>query len=166
MGSLEPGDPVDGGCEQNPVAQLGGPKAEPGSEMRLASPGWAEQDNIRSFGEECAGGQVRDGVAFEAGLMVEAEVLERFAGREPCGPGPGFGSGCFAGGDFPGEDRGEVFLMGPAAVSGLVGEPGRCFPNAGCLHGPGVVLNLSDGFLGLGHQATCPSSRTTLKARS
>jgi hypothetical protein len=26
---------------------------------------------------------------FEAGLVLEAEVLERFSGLESCGPGPG-----------------------------------------------------------------------------
>ncbi|MGO4235902.1 hypothetical protein AB4Y79_07450 [Pseudarthrobacter sp. YAF2] len=35
------------------------------------------------FGEERAGGQVRDGVASETWLVVKAELLERLAGREP-----------------------------------------------------------------------------------
>jgi hypothetical protein len=38
--------------------------------------GRSEQDDVGRFGEERAGGQVRDGVAFEAGLVIEVEVLE------------------------------------------------------------------------------------------
>lgn len=69
MRSLKSGDPVDGSREQDPVSQLGGPQPQPGREMGF--PG-SEQDDVGGFGEERTGGQVRDGVAFEAGLMVKS----------------------------------------------------------------------------------------------
>ena len=76
VGGLEPGDPVDGGGEQDPVTELGGPQAQAGGEVGFAGAGRAEQDDVGRFGEERPGGQVRDGVAFEAGLVIEVEVLE------------------------------------------------------------------------------------------
>lgn len=48
---LKPGDPVDGGSEQDPLTELGSSEAE-------------------------ACGEVRYGVAIEAGLVIEVEVLE------------------------------------------------------------------------------------------
>lgn len=150
MRGLEPVDPVDSGSEQDPVTQLRCAQSKPGCEVGFPGAGRAEQDDVGCLGQERPGRQVGDRVVFEAWLVVEAEVLQRFTGREPRGPGTGFGSGGFAGGDFPGKDRGEVFLMGPAGLSCKLGETGGRFPDPGCFHGPGVVLDLADGFLGPG----------------
>ncbi len=103
-----------------------------GGEVGLAGAGRAEQHDVAGFGEERAGGQVRDCVA-EGGLGVPVEVLEGLAGREPGGADPQLGAGGVAGGDFAFEDRGEVVLVGPAGVAGLVGQPGGGFGDPGCL---------------------------------
>jgi hypothetical protein len=39
-----------------------------------------------------------------------------------------------------GEDRGQVFLMGPARVAGLIREAGRGFPDSGCFHRAGIIV--------------------------
>ena len=54
--------------------------------MGFAGAGRSEQDDVGRFGEERPRGQVRDGVAFEAGLVIEVEVpsptrLEAGTGR-------------------------------------------------------------------------------------
>ena len=46
VGRLEPGDPVDGGGEQHPVAELGGRDARAGREVGFAGAGRAEQDDV------------------------------------------------------------------------------------------------------------------------
>jgi hypothetical protein len=58
------------------VAQLGGPEPEPGDEMRLAGPERTKQNNVERLADECAGGQMRHGVALETRLIVDAEILE------------------------------------------------------------------------------------------
>ncbi len=57
MRCLESGDPVDGGLEQDPVAQLCGPQHRPGGEVGFSRTRWAKQDDVGCFGEEGAGGQ-------------------------------------------------------------------------------------------------------------
>jgi hypothetical protein len=63
---------------------LGGFDPEADREVGLAGPGRSEQDDVLGFREERPGGQVGDGLAFEAGLVVEDEVLDR---PEPSCPG-------------------------------------------------------------------------------
>ena len=58
------------------------------------------------------------------GLGVEVEVLDRLAGAEPGGADPQPGAGGVAGGDLAVQDGGEVLLVGPAGVAGVVGQPG------------------------------------------
>jgi len=85
----------------------------------LPVPGWAEQDDVAGFGEERAGGQGSDLLA-DGGLGVEVEVFDSLAGREPGGADPQLGTGGVAGGDFPFQDGGEVVLVRPAGVAGLL----------------------------------------------
>jgi hypothetical protein len=89
VSGLEPGDPVDRGGEQHPVAQLGGPEAEPGGEVGSTGAGRAERDDVQRFGGERTGGQVGDGAALKAGWWSRLKSLERFAGREPGGTSVG-----------------------------------------------------------------------------
>ena len=74
--------------------------------------------------------------------MVEVELLEVLVRGEPCSLDPGRGSGGFAFGDFTGEDRGQVLLMGPAGVPGLVAETAEPVADPWCAQGPGVELDL------------------------
>ena len=63
--------------------------------------------------------------------MVEVELLDAFAGREPGVTDPHVGSGGVPGRHFPVQDRCQVFLMGPAVSTGLVGQPGGVVPDPG-----------------------------------
>ena len=53
--------------------------------MRLAGAGWAEEHHVVLGGDEVQGAEVRDQVTFEAAGVVEVELLEALAGREPGG---------------------------------------------------------------------------------
>jgi len=55
------------------------------------------------------------------GLLVEVEVLDRLDRGHLGGADPQPGAGGVAGGDFSLEDGGEVVLVGPAGVAGVVG---------------------------------------------
>ena len=100
--------------------------------MGLAGAGRAEQHDVAGLGQERAGGERGDLLA-DGGLVVPVEVLEGLAGREPGGADPQLGAGGVAGGDFAFEDGGEVVLVGPAGVAGVVGEPGGGLGDPGCL---------------------------------
>jgi hypothetical protein len=66
-------------------------------------------------------------------LVVPVEVVEGLGGGEP---GPADALRCarrVAGGDFAFEHCGEVVLMGPTGITGLVGEPGGGFGDPWCL---------------------------------
>ena len=54
-----------------------------------------------------------DQVAFESAGVVEVEVLEALAGREPGGADPSLAAVGLAGGDLPVQAGGEELLMGP-----------------------------------------------------
>ena len=143
VGFGESGDPVDGGGEQDPVAVVGGDHAEPGGEVGLAGAGRAEQHDVAGLGQERAGGE-RGDLLTDGGLVVPVEVVEGLAGREP-GPADALrGAGCVAGGDFAFEHGGEVVLMGPAGVAGLVGEPGGGLGDPRRLQRGGEVVDLLD----------------------
>ena len=56
--------------------------------MGLAGAGWAEEDDILFACNEVEGAEVGDGVAFEAAGVVEVELLQTLAVREPGGADP------------------------------------------------------------------------------
>ena len=122
VGVGEAGDPVAGGVEQDRVAGLGGFDAEADGEVGLADPGWSEQDHVLGFGDEGAGRQVREHVAAQRGQVVEVEVLEGFHRREVRGADPHRGAVGLAVGDLALQHRGQVLLVRPVLVAGLVGE--------------------------------------------
>ena len=111
--------------------------------MGLAGSGRAEQHDVAGFGQEPAGGQGGDLLA-DGGLGVEVEVLQRLDGGEPGGADPQLGAGGVAGADFAFEDGGEVVLVGPAGIAGLVGQPGGGFGDPGCFQRAGEVGDLLD----------------------
>jgi hypothetical protein len=51
----------------------------------LISSGWAEQDDVARLGEVVPGGQGREVVAADAGLVVEHELVQCLARLEPGG---------------------------------------------------------------------------------
>jgi hypothetical protein len=144
--------------------------AERGGEVGFAGAGRAEEHDVAGLGQERPGGERGDLLA-DGGLVVPVEVVEGFAGREP-GPADALGgAGGVAGGDFAFEHGGEVVLVCPAGVAGLVGEPGGGFGDPWCLQRGGEEVDLLDrvrrcGLLFGGHQATCPSIVSSPNARS
>ena len=88
MGVLETGDPVGGGGEQDPLSGVAGGDAEGDRNMGFAGAWRAEEDDVAGLGEVVAGGQRRDVVAADSGLVVEVELLEGFAGGEAGGADP------------------------------------------------------------------------------
>src|SRR4029450_6048449 len=56
--------------------------------MGFAGAGWAEEDHVLLAGDEVQGGQMHDLVAFQAASVIEAELFDAFAGREPGSPPP------------------------------------------------------------------------------
>lgn len=112
---LKPGGPVDLGREQGPLARSPSPVAR----WVLPVPRGPEQDDVGGFGEERSGGPMRDGVALEAGLVVETEVLQRHAGGKPGSPGQVSQRRRLRGRRLPGTGRGEVFLVAPAWSASL-----------------------------------------------
>jgi hypothetical protein len=56
------------------------------------------------------------------------------------------GAGGVAGGDFTVQDGGEVLLVGPAGVAGVVGEAGSGFGDPGSLQCRGQVAQLLERF--------------------
>jgi hypothetical protein len=83
VGGGEPVDPFAGGGEQDPVPALAGADAQAGGQVGLAGAGWAEEDDVVAGGDEVQGAQAGDDVALEAAGVLEVEVLQGFAGREP-----------------------------------------------------------------------------------
>ena len=129
------------GGEQDAVALPGGGDAEGGGEVGLAGAGWSEQDDVAVLGQVGAGGEGLDGGA-GGGLVVEVEVVDGLDRGHPGGADPEPGAGGVAGGDLAFEDRGQVVLVGPAGVAGVVGQAGRGLRDPGCLERDGQVGDL------------------------
>src|SRR5690606_27455834 len=123
VGLGQAGDPVGGGGEQHPVALPGGGDSEGGGQMGLAGARRSEQDDVAVLGQVRPGGQGLDRGA-GAGLVVEVEVLQGLDRAEAGGADPQPGTGGVAGGDLTFQDRGQVVLVGPPGVAGVVGQPG------------------------------------------
>jgi hypothetical protein len=84
----------------------------------LLGSGWAEEDHVLLAGDEVQGGQMLDLVAFQAAGVVEVELLDAFAGREPGGPDAVFAAVGIPGGDLTLQTSRQVFLFcGLAAAS-------------------------------------------------
>lgn len=148
---LEAADPAGRGVEEDPVASSGGLDADADGEVRFPGSGRAEQDDVLRLGQEHARAQVRD----------QVPVCRRLV--------PQVGAGGFAFGDFFGEHRGQVLLVGPARVAGLVAQAAERFTDPRRPQRAGVVLDLRDRF-GTDHDATAKTtgaaSMSTLKSSS
>lgn len=74
-----------------------------------------------------------DGVTFGARLVVEVEVLDPLDGAESGGSDTDSSARCFTGCDFNAQYGGEVFLVSPASIAGLVGKAYGVLPDSWCL---------------------------------
>jgi hypothetical protein len=112
-----------------------------------------EEDHVLLRGGEVEGAQVGDGLAFEAAGVVEVELFQRFAGREPGGPDPALAAVGLAGGDLALQAGGQELLMSSGLGPGPVGQPGHRFAQRRGFQRPGEERDL-----GGGHHATPPST--------
>lgn len=106
--------------------------------MGFAGAWRAEQNDVAVLGEVGAGGQGLDGGA-GAGLVVKVEIVQGFHRGEARGADPQSGAGGVAGGDLTLEHRGQVVLVGPAGIAGMVGQPCRGLGNSGRLERGGEM---------------------------
>ena len=93
--------------------------------MGLAGAGWAEKDHVLLTGDEVEGAEVGDQVTFQAAGVVEVELLDALAGREPGGADSFLSAVGVAGGDLALQAGSQILLMGPGFGAGPLGEPGR-----------------------------------------
>ena len=124
VGVGEPGDPFGGGGERDPVPGLAGADRQPGGQVGLAGAGRAEEHDVVLGGDEVQGAQVGDDLAFEAAGVVEVELLQRLAGREPGGADAALAAVGLAGGDLALQAGGQELLVGPGLGAGPLGQPG------------------------------------------
>jgi hypothetical protein len=169
VGLAQAGDPVGGGGEQDALSLPCGSDAEGGGQVGFAGARWAEQDHVAVLGQVGPGGQRMDRAA-GGGLVVEVEVLEGLDRGHPGGSDPQLGAGGVAGGDFTFQDGGQVLLVGPAGVAGVVGQAGGGSVIRGAFSAAArwvIVLIVSAAAVcggGLGGHDRPPASRP--KARS
>jgi hypothetical protein len=84
---LQPGNPLGGGGEQDPLPVLGRGEAEAYGEVGLAGAGRAEEDDVAGLGQVGAGGQ-RGELGSRGGLETEVEFADGLDRREPGCPDP------------------------------------------------------------------------------
>ena len=118
VGVGEAGDPFGGGGEQDPVAGLAGPDRQADGEVGLAGAGRAEEHDVVLGGDEVQGAQVGDQVAFEAAGVVEVELLQRLAGREPGGADAALTAVGLPGGDLALQAGDQELLVRPGLGAG------------------------------------------------
>ncbi len=109
--------------------------------MGLAGARWSEEDDVAVLGQVGPGGEGLDRGA-GGGLVVEVEVVDRLGRGHLGGADTQPGAGGVAGGDLSLEDGGQVVLVGPAGVAGVVGQPGRGLGDPGRFQGGGQVGDL------------------------
>jgi hypothetical protein len=132
--------------------------------MGLAGAGRAEEDHVACLGQIGTRGQSGD-LGTDRRLVIEVEVLQRLTGTEPGSTDPQVGAGGVTGGDLAFQDGGEVVLVGPAGVTGVVGQPAGGLDDPGCFQRRGQVGDLLDrlGAVG-GHHAPTLWSRPNARS--
>src|SRR4029450_8646614 len=130
--------------------------------MGFAGAGWAEEDHVLLAGDEVQGGQMHDLVAFQAASVIEVELFDAFAGREPGSPDPAFAAVSVPGSDLTLQTSRQVFLMAPRFGAGPLGEPAGGIPQGGRLQRSSQISDLAGhiagGGFGAAHHALSPSA--------
>jgi hypothetical protein len=142
VGVGEPGDPLGGGGELDPVPGLAGSDRQPGGEVGLAGAGRPEEHHVLPAGDEVQRAEVGDGVALEAAGVVEVELLDALAGREPGGPDPALTAVGLPGRDLPLQAGDQELLVGPGLGPGPLGQPAERLPQGRGLQRPGQERDL------------------------
>ena len=144
VGFGESGDPLGGGGELDAVAGLAGADRDAGGEVGLAGAGWAEEDHVLACEDEVQGAEVCDQVAFESAGVVEVELLEALAGREPGGADAALTAVGLPGGDLALQAGDQELLMGPGLRPGPFCQPWDGLAQGGRLQRPGQERDLTD----------------------
>jgi hypothetical protein len=97
---------------------------------------------------------VRDHVSLQRPLVVEVELLEGLAGREPGGPDAQLTAVGLAGRHLPLQAGGEELLVGPTVGPGPFGEPVDRAGQRRRLERPAQVGQVGGGLGSGGHHAT------------
>ena len=101
------------------------------------------------------------GLPVQAAGVVEVELFEGLAGREPGGADAAFAAVGLSGGDLALQARGQELLVGPGRLPGAFGQAWDRLPKARRFQGAGqerqLGLHVTGGAVLGGHQATCPS---------
>ena len=148
-------DPLGGGGEQNPVPGLAGPDRQPDGEVGLARARRAEKDDVVPSLHEVERAQMGDDVAAQAALVVEVEVLQRLAGREPGGPDADLAAVGLPCRHLPLEAGGEELLVAPSVGPGPFAETLDGAGQRGRLQRPAQIGEVGRRLgLGGGHHAT------------
>ena len=142
VGVGEPGDPLACGGEQDPVPGLAGADRQADGQVGLAGAGWAEEHHVLPGGDEVQGAQVGDQVAFQAAGVVEVELLQALAGREPGGPDAALAAVGLPGGDLALQAGDQELLVRPGLGAGPFGQPGHRLAQRGRLQRPGQERDL------------------------
>src|SRR5215217_1981988 len=121
-------------------------------QVGFAGAGWADEDHILFTGDEVERAEMGDQVAFQSAGVVEVELLDAFAGREPRGPDAVFAAVRVAGGDLALQTGSQVFLMAPGFAAGPFGEPARGFAQGGRFQCPRQIDDLG-GYIASGFRA-------------
>ena len=116
---------------------LTGADRQSDGQMGFAGAGWSEEDHVVLRGHEIERAQVRDRLPLDTTSMIEVELLQRFAGREPRRPDPRFTAVTFPRRDFPLQAGHQELFMGPAFRPGPLAQPSHRVPQGRCLQGPG-----------------------------
>ena len=130
-------------------------------------PGGPRKTTFSLRGDEVQGAQVGDQVAFEAAGVVEVELLQGLAGREPGGADPALAAVGLPGGDLALQAGDQELLVGPGLGAGPFGQPGHRLAQRRRLQRPGqegdlggqVTALSSVGGSGRGHHATAVRQR-------
>ena len=117
----EAGDPFGGGAEGDAVAGQAGPDPQGDGQVGFAGAGRAGHDDVIAAGEEVELAEMQDGVAAQAGLESEVELLWRLARREAGGRDPRLAALAVAAVGLGLQQRGGELLIGPLFRAGPVG---------------------------------------------
>jgi hypothetical protein len=110
----------------------------------LAGAGRAEQQDVLPRGDKVQGPEVGDQVALEPAGVVEVELLQALAGREPGSPDPALAAVRLSGGDLALQAGDQELLVGPGLLAGPLGQPGHRLPQRRRLQRAGQERNLGD----------------------
>jgi hypothetical protein len=138
--------------------------------MGFAGARWTQKHHVVAGGNKIQGSQMGNDVTFESASMLEVELLQRFAGREPGGADTAFTAVRLTSRHLALQASHQVFLMAPVLGASPLSQPGHRLAQCWSFQRPRQISDLSGHIAALGdfggnHHAT-PPSRSTPSAAS